>query len=291
MSNKTGTKTNMQKLRERFNEDNSNNSGGGFSWWKPNWGDNIIRVLPPVEDDDLFYVKSARHKIDQEWYYCLKYKVDENGRPCKCPACDMRRKLFHGDNKSNHKIAKELKAKEQYFMNIIDRGAEDPTKVFLYAPGVKLWNKIVTSMLDDDIDITDVENGYDFLVKKEEGQKTDSGTFPSYDNSKARRKASPLSEDPATSKEILKNRYDLKKIATFDEVEKIQEAIDAYITSLTGKESESFYENEEEDEDKPSTSSKAPQKSTNLSKFKEGLKKQLTTEDLEDDEDDDSDEE
>lgn len=276
------TKTNLDKLRQAFDE-SKGGSSGNIRWWRPNYGDNVVRVLPPIEEDSVFFEELARHRIDGEWFYCLKYKIDsDTGRPMKCPICEARTRLFRTGDKDTIKIAKEIKAKKQFVMNIVDRGSDEAAAVYVYAGGIKIWNKMVTSMLDDDIDITDVEDGYDFLVKKEEGAKTEFGQFPSYDNSKAKRKSSPLDEDPKVIKDILANRNDLKAIATFDEVEVLQNAIDSYIKSLTDDSaSEEFYEDEKEDSN-PKPSSKAK---TDVSDFKKKLAAQLRSDGEESDED------
>jgi hypothetical protein len=275
----TGTKSNLDRLREQYNK-NKSEGGGNFNWWKPNFGNNTIRVLPPTDEENaLFYYETARHQIDEDWFYCLKYKKDADGKTHKCPACDARKKLFRSEDKGLVAIAKKLKAKKQYMMNIIDRKAEDPTQVFLYAPGVKLWTKMVQTMLNNDIDITDVENGYDFLVMKEEGAKTEKGTFPSYDNSEAKRKSSPLSDDPKVSKKILDARLDLESIPKFEDEATMQAALDTFVGGISsGTSNDEFYD-EPEEGDKPKPSTVA---GTKFSKFKNDLHKQLRTEDIDD---------
>jgi hypothetical protein len=275
------TGTNLDKLKQAF--DASKGSGGGnYNWWRPDWGDNLVRVLPPIDSDDVFFHETARHRVAGEWYYCLKYDIDQDtGRGKSCPICEARTRLFRSGDADLIKIAKDIKAKKQYLMNIVNRKGDDPTLVSVYAGGVKIWNKMVTTMLDDEIDITDVEEGYDFLVKKEEGPKTEAGQFPSYDNSKARRKASPLDEDPKVVKAILDNRNELKEIPRFDDSAVLQAAIDNYIKSLTEGPQDEFYgedsdssSDEQTDEPKPSAQAKG-----NIDDFKAKLKKSLKADD------------
>lgn len=294
-ASKKGTGTNLDKLRQVFNESNTG-GGGSYNWWRPNWGDNVVRVLPAIDPDAVFFHESARHRINGEWFYCLKYNEDpETGRPQKCPICEARTRLFRSGDADLIKIAKEIKPKKQYLMNIIDRKDDDETKVHIFASGVKIWNKMVTTMLDDDIDITDVEEGYDFLVKKEEGPKTEFGQFPSYDNSKAKRKASPLHEDPKVAKQILDNRIETTQVPRFDEPEILQGAVDAYIQSLTDPAgNEEFYDNSSSEradspDSKPtakSSGSASSGGSGDIKSFKAKLAKQLRKSDEDDDEDD-----
>lgn len=289
--------TNLEKLRQKFEEQKRGAAGvGNVNWWRPQWGDNLVRVLPPIQEDDVFFHETARHRINGEWFYCLKHKKDpETGRGMSCPACNKRNRLYKSGDASLQKIAKEIKAKKQFLMNIIDRNADDPTQVYVFAAGIKIWNKMTSLMLDDDIDITDTEEGYDFLIKKEEGPKTEQGTFPTYDNSKPKMKASPLHEDEETAEKILKARYKLEEIPTFEDPERIQEAIDQYLKEVTGEPAanEEFY-----DEDSSSSSSNKQEESSgsnnqqqssgnsnksDIADFKAKLKNQLSDDD--DDED------
>lgn len=286
--NSINTGTNLDKLRQAFDATKTGSGGGNVNWWRPNWGDNLVRVLPPVKEEEVFFHETARHRINGEWYYCLKYKRDEEtGRSSGCPICDARTRLFRSGDEDLIKVAKDIKPRKQFLMNIIDRNADDPTQVYVYSAGVKIWNKMVTTMLDDDIDITDVEEGYDFLIKKEEGPKTEQGQFPSYDNSKAKRKSSPLHEDPEVVKQILENRHNLSDIPNFDDPEVLQSSIDAYLHSLTESPSnEEFYgdsgsSSNEEPAEKPAAPKSSPK--TDISDFKNKLRQQLRSDDEDDD--------
>lgn len=288
MPKKMNKGTNLEKLKQAFDA-SKGSAGGNINWWRPQWGDNLVRVLPPIDEEDVFFHETARHRINGEWYYCLKHKQDpETGRSMSCPICEARKRLFRSGDQDLISVAKEVKPRKQFLMNIVDRKSDDESQVSVYAAGVKIWNKMVSTMLDDDIDITDVEEGYDFLIKKEEGPKTENGQFPTYDNSKAKRKSSPLHENEETAKEILKNRNELKDIPTFDDPEVLQAAVDAYMQSLTSSPNEEFYggssgnskESEssaEEETSKSKESNKAAK--SNISDFKSKLKAQLDSDD------------
>ncbi len=277
---KTNTSTNLDRLKQAFQASGSE-GGGSYSWWKPDWGDNLIRVLPSIDPDGLFFVETARHRIDGEWFYCLKYDVDsETGRGKKCPICEARTRLFRSGDADLIKIAKEIKAKKQYLINLVDRKGNDSAQVRLYGAGVKIWNKMVTTMIDDEIDITDVEEGYDFLIKKEEGPKTEIGTFPNYDNSKAKRKSSPLDDDPKVVGNILNSRIDLTEVARFDDEAVLQSSVDSYISNLTDTTSDDEFYGDE----KTAASSDEEQKSSakakgNVADFRSKLAAQLRSDD------------
>lgn len=276
---KMNTGTNLDRLREKFGKEKS---GVAAAYWRPDWGNNTIRILPAVDPDDVFYVERHRHRIDDEWYYCLKFDIDpETGRGKNCPICDARKKLFRTNDPAMIEIARDIKPKKQYLMNIVDRKSDDASQVFVYAPGIKLKDKIVGIMLDDEIDITDIESGSDFIVKKEEGPSTDQGQFPTYENSKASRKETPLDEDSKIVAKILTNRYDLYNLVPFEDEKNLKIIADNYIKSLTSDAgSKSFYE---EDGDTSDEKPKGKSKPKSLDSFKSKLQSQLR-DDLEEDE-------
>jgi hypothetical protein len=240
---KATTNSNLDKLRDAFKNSGSN---GNVRWWRPDWGDNSIRILPPINSDDLFYLETATHYIDGVRYQCLTYEIDEEtGKAKKCPICEARKKMFRVGRKD---IAKDIKGKLQYLMNIVERKGEDKNKVKVWGAGVKVWKKMVKDMLDDDLVIYDPVDGYDFIVSKEEGAKTEEGTYPSYDASKIARRSTPLSSDEKEIEEILENRNDFNEIVKFESEEVLQSAVDAYINSvLNVQDNEEFYEKEDDD--------------------------------------------
>ena len=279
--------TNLDKLRQAFKAQQDEGGGGNYNWWKPQWQDNVVRILPAMDPEDVFFHPTARHRVNGEFYYCLKYDVDpETGRGKKCPICEARTRLFRSGDVDLIKIAKDIKAKKQFLMNLIDRASEDPARVYVYAAGVKIYNKIVSTMLDDDIDITDVDNGFDFIVKKEEGPKSEAGQFPAYDNSRAKRKSEPLHKDPEVAQKILDGRNTLKAIPRFDDAERLQAAVDGYIQSLTDgtAKSEQFFEGEGDKTPAPAGAAPSAKAQSHLADFRKKLTDSLRAEDDEEDE-------
>jgi hypothetical protein len=279
-------------LKKAF--DRQGSGEGNVNWWKPGWGDNTIRVLPAVEEDGLFYHETAKHRVGDNWFYCLKYHVDEDGKASEsCPICDERRRLYRAGDESLIEIARNIKPRKQFLMNIVDRSSDDKEQVQVYASGVKLWNKMVTTMIDEDIDITDVDEGFDYVVKKEEGPKGPGGqSFPNYDNSRAKRKSTPLADDEDTVETILGNRINLEEIPRFDSAEIMKSSVDAYVKSMVEPIDSEFYSNDSSDEEEETTEeTQKPAKATanksskksSLDSFKAKLHAQLN----EDDDDDD----
>jgi len=265
--------SNLDKLREAF----SNSGGGNVRWWQPEWGDNVIRILPPIDPDGLFFLETARHRVDGYWFECLHYQIDEDtGKPKNCPICDARKRLFKSGDKTLIEVAKAIKGKLQYLMNIIQRKGDEPTAVKIWGAGVKIWKKMMKDMLDDELDITDVDKGYDFQVTKEEGPKTDKGTFPNYDTSKIKRKSSALNEDEKVIDQILDNRIVLESVHKFEAEEVLQSAIDSYIESLTDtSKNKEFYEEKSDTEVPVETEKTTKTSKTKLDDFKRKLNEKM----------------
>lgn len=141
------------------------NALGSGKWFKPKDGKNQIRILPPWSKEGKWAFALALH-------YGFK---DEEGRdrahPCmkqwkgvRCPACDMLSLLKKVDGAE--KIVEKMNPKTKYYVNLIDRKVGDD-KVFIYGLSAKLLNEILA--YDDDEDygnVTDPEEGYDFVLEK-----------------------------------------------------------------------------------------------------------------------------
>ena len=129
--------------------------------------------------------------------------------------CDLYYALWKTGRKEDEDLARQIKPRSRYYMNILDRDSGD---IKILSVGVILFKKIIGAMLDEDFgDITDVENGHDFkIVKEMEGQ------WPKYDQSQPRPKSSPLGSkaEIASSMDSLHEIHDLVKLEDYEEVKK-----------------------------------------------------------------------
>lgn len=150
---------------------------GGEEFWKPKENKNVIRILPPWNNEGKFYFKGVLHYTGEEGQLPV---------PCRsmvdkpCPLCEVVEKA------SNKKLAKKLVAKKKFYMNVL---VLDNIK-----EGVKIWGatpkqmKKLRSYLEDPDygDFTDPDEGREVIVEKDS-----SGTMPSYEI-RMRPKASPI---------------------------------------------------------------------------------------------------
>jgi hypothetical protein len=173
MAKQYARKSNLDALKKAFDD---NKRGGNFKFWKPiKYGKYTVRFLPPYEPDGLFYKETAQHKIGDNYLFCPKTE----GEPC--PICEKYKKLWDEGSDAAIALAKEIKPRKQYLYNItvkdeLGKAVDDPTKVFVYMSGKNLYDALMDYFFDEEYgDLTDVENGYDFVIDKSEG---DAG-FPS----------------------------------------------------------------------------------------------------------------
>jgi len=218
-------KTNLDALKQAI-ADQKNGGGGGFRYWKPQkYGKYTVRFLPQQNSDGFFYKEAAQHKVGDNYFFCPKVEGDE------CPICKEYKHLWDVNTDASKELAREIKPRKQYLYNIIVKDeagtpAEDPTKVQIYMSGKKLFDKLMDYFFDADYgDLTDVEEGFDFIINKEQGAQG----FPNYDNSRPRNKATPLHEDEQIIEEILGNVKDLTKQLDYKPYEELEKAIQNFI--------------------------------------------------------------
>ena len=79
--------------------------------------------------------------------------------------CDLYYGLWKTGRQEDEDLARKIKPRARYYMNILDRESGD---VKILSIGVILFKKIIGAMLDEDFgDITDPVTGHDFKIVKE----------------------------------------------------------------------------------------------------------------------------
>lgn len=217
-------KSNLDALRKAFED--SKSGGGNFKFWKPiKHGKYVIRFLPPANPDGLFYKETAQHKIGDNYLFCPKAEGDP------CPICELNKKLWDIGTDDSIALAREVKSRKQYLYNIIvkeelGKESDDPEHVYVYMSGKILYDTVMDYFFDQDYgDLTDVEEGYDFVIVKEMG---DAG-FPTYKKSKPRRNPSPLAASDEEIEAILKNVHDLDKEVDYKDYNELKQILDHYL--------------------------------------------------------------
>ena len=206
----------LNALRLKHEQLNNPQSGNNTDFLKKFYqipeGTNAVRILPWKDDEKEFYAETKIHRVtgpdgNVKNHHCRKIHGES------CPLCDLYYALWKTGRKEDEDLARQIKPRARYYMNILDR---ESGEVKILSIGVILFKKIIGAMLDEDFgDITDIEAGHDFkIVKEMEGQ------WPKYDQSAPRPKSSPLGSksEIATSMDTLHNIHELVKLEDYEDV-------------------------------------------------------------------------
>lgn len=206
----------LNALRLKHEQLNNPQSGNNTDFLKKFYqipeGTNAVRILPWKDDEKEFYAETKIHRVtgpdgNVKNHHCRKIHGES------CPMCDLYYALWKTGRKEDEDLARQIKPRARYYMNILDR---ESGEVKILSIGVILFKKIIGAMLDEDFgDITDIESGHDFKIVKEMD-----GQWPKYDQSAPRPKASPLGSksEIAASMDTLHNIHELVKLEEYEDV-------------------------------------------------------------------------
>lgn len=211
----------LNKIKEKYEQLNkAPGSGGGNNrdiFWNPPTGKTeTIRILPAKDEKDPFFSETKIHRIKKSGndfesnVICLEV-TDGRG---KCPICDLYRALYKTDQEEHKVLAKKIKPRERYFLNVVLRETGD---VKVFSLGSQLFKKIIGTILDADFgDITDLQEGFDFKIQKVivEG-------YPNYNQSGARPKSSPAGSDQDIAR-YKESMHDLKQFVKPDDYSSVK---------------------------------------------------------------------
>lgn len=152
----------LAKLREKLEQEDLGKRGGSRSaWFNTEEGDNVIRIMPPVGNMEVFYTAVGIHYMpDNSRIYC-PFIISDGEE--KCPVCELQDQLWRSGNKE---LASKIKVSKTWWMNVIDRKNEkDGPKI--YSAPATVFAAIRAAIFDPDYgDITDEYDGVDFVINK-----------------------------------------------------------------------------------------------------------------------------
>lgn len=218
----------LRKLTDqvsKLTQGGDNNRRDDGNYWKltvdkAGNGSAIIRFLPPVENEDVPFIRYWDHGFQGpggKWY--IEKSRTSLGE--KDPVAEYNSKLWResdNDESPQRKQARKQKRREHYVSNIYivkDPGnPENNGKVFLYEYGKKIFNRLNELMhpVDDGIETRDPINPFDIFggvdfylrARKVDGQRNyDTSSFGS---------PKPLSEDESELERILSGLHPLQPI-------------------------------------------------------------------------------
>lgn len=173
----------------------SGNGATGIKFWRPEDGENIIRILPPWTTEGPFSGQFWR-EMYQHWNVSTEQKgpvmcpAKTPGLDASCPVCEFVDELrADKSNPEGQILAKDLRVKLVYLLNIIV--TDDPTytakdmaewkksrpdtevpfavgatKIQFYACPTTIFEQILNLISRNKSDITDLSSGRDLTVTK-----------------------------------------------------------------------------------------------------------------------------
>jgi len=136
-----------------------------INWFSAQKGDNLVRIMPNKNPDELFFKKVNIHYI--------KIKKKDGGManvPVRCmsdfdktcPLCTVYRELIGSDETKDD--AKNFRPIERYIYNLLDYSKREVT---VYAAPLTVHSGFMEWIEELDTDISDLEIGHDFKIIKE----------------------------------------------------------------------------------------------------------------------------
>jgi len=185
----------IKKIRAR--KQALDNKGGNSNFWRPQDGDQTIRIVPTPDGDpfkDFFFHYNVGKNAG---FLCPKKNYGDD-----CPVCGFATKLYNEGTDDSIKMAKSLFARQRFFSPVVVRGEEaDGVRVWGY--GKMAYESLLNLVLNPEYgDITDAEEGTDLILTY---GKPAGAAFPQT-KLQPRRQSSPLCQDgPEKCAEMMEN--------------------------------------------------------------------------------------
>ena len=158
---------NLDKMKKKLETLKSNGAGGASAFWKPQEGEQTIRILStedgdPFKDYHFHYVKASGRTNS---VMCPKRNFGED-----CPICEFASSLWEESKNGSSNAeasateAKKLFAKQRFFSPVVVRGQEDNgPKVWGFSKTI--YEQLLSAVCDPDYgDITDPQEGNDIRL-------------------------------------------------------------------------------------------------------------------------------
>ena len=233
----------FNKMKQKSNLLKAKSAGGGSStqYWKPQEGENVIRVVPTA-DGDPFKEFWLHYNIGGEsGFLCPNKNHGES-----CAVCDFVRSVYRDKSSSeeDRKLASSMSAKQRFYTPVVDRAAEsEGVKIYSYSK--KVYEALLGLVLNPEYgDISDPKDGIDLTITH---GKTDPKQLYAMSTVMPRRKSSALSTDKEQMKTFMDHNTDFSALFTKKTSGEIQEILDKHFSSSEESESQKYGASEDAD--------------------------------------------
>lgn len=185
----------LQQQKAKLEQELSRGSGRSAKFWRPKPGNNVIRIMPSWTTEEP-YAGQFWREVSQHWGVSEDQKgpilcpFTTPGIDGECPICAFVEELKKDKmNTASGALVKEIRAKKAFLVNVVDDAdpvynaqdvaeytqkrpdsdvpfeAGDP-KIQVYACPKTIFDQILTIIMDNDQDITDLAKGNDITINK-----------------------------------------------------------------------------------------------------------------------------
>jgi hypothetical protein len=194
---------NMDKMRERMETLKGNGNARKNSFWKPEEGEQTIRLVAPDNGDPFRDFWFHYDVAGEPGFLSPKRNFGED-----CPLDDYVRALWKEGSEESKRMARKLGAKQRFFAPVVVRGRENEG-VKVWGFGKRAYETLLGLVLNPEYgDITDPSEGTDLVITY---SKPAGASYPETKIT-PRRRASQLTEDNKEAVQLLES------VPDFDEV-------------------------------------------------------------------------
>lgn len=217
----------IKKMRQKLSDLHNKGGNGNTRFWKPQDGENVIRILPTADGDPFKHFHFHYNIGDAKGGILCPKKNFGND----CPVCDFVSKLYNNGDEESRNMARKMVAKSRFFSPVLARGEEvEGVKVWGYSKTV--YENLLQLVLNPDYgDITDPQNGTDLVLVY---GKAPGAMYPST-NITARRKTTPATSDADLLKEVLDTDVDFDKLFEVKSTEDVAALLDKHLLGEDGE--------------------------------------------------------
>lgn len=191
---------------QKFDERSEQGYKSDIEFYKPEEGQNRIRMLPPAGSESLPWKAMGYHYIADNLYFKCP-NILHNGED-ECPWCQLVDRLFKSNKYEDRRVAGQIQVQVSGVFRVVVRSEKNPVpKVWMSSP--KIFKKIL-SWFDPTVhgDITNSETGKDCLLTVHYAKKKDE--VNQYDIEALDR--TPLFEDANMVESIMKELPDVERL-------------------------------------------------------------------------------
>ena len=206
------------------------------SFWKPQPGKQVVRVVPYKHNKDNPFIELFFHySLGDNKTYLSPVSF---GRPD--PVQEFADKLKSTGNKDEWIQGKRLEPKMRTFAPVIVRGQESEGVKF-WGFGKTVYQELLSVIADPDYgDITDATNGRDIMIERQ--TPAEAGNQYGKTTVRVKPNQTPITEDDTQLQSVFDNQADLTELYTEPTYDDLKEVLKNYLNPSSSEETETTTE-------------------------------------------------